>query len=473
MTDVLGQDWLVWAAVLALGVPVVLVALTEVLRALVRRGHAAAKPVRLLRNWVIPVAALLALVVFASNSPSDQVWARVVATVLGFLVILLLLSGMNVALFTNAASESWRSRLPSIFVDITRLLLVIIGVAVLFQWVWGADVGGLVAALGVTSIVLGLALQNAVGGVISGLLLLFEQPFQIGDTLEAGGVQGTVVEVNWRAAHIDTGAGIQVFPNASLAGSAFRNLSRPAGAHHAPLDLKFATADPPHEVIALLLETAVHLPWRAPDEQAAATYVGSGGYSVSLPLVGPADVQRATSLYLSWLWYAARRRGLALDNDRKDPAAEPERRDRALRLVAQTLQVGEHDLDRLSAEATVETYAAGETVLAAGVVPDRLRFVVSGRLHIVVDVEGRRQSLAEVERGDYVGQMALTREPSETTALADGVVTVLAVPLGTLETFMRERPGLATDLGRSIERRRALVASLSETKPNHSEMRGP
>ena len=90
---------------------------------------------------------------------------------------------------------------------------------------WDADVGGLFTALGVGSIVIGLALQNAVGGVISGLLLLFEQPFKIGDWLDTGGVKGRVVEVNWRAVHIDTGNGIQIVPNSTLSGASFTNLS--------------------------------------------------------------------------------------------------------------------------------------------------------------------------------------------------------------------------------------------------------
>lgn len=456
------QDWIGWALAIALGVPVLLVVLTEIIRALTRRGHPAAKPLRLLRNWVIPVAALLALVAFASRSPEDLVWVRVVATVLGFLVILLLLSSFNVALFSNAATDSWRSRLPSIFVDIARLLLVVVGLAILFQWVWGADVGGLVAALGVTSIVIGLALQNAVGGVISGLLLLFEQPFTIGDTLDAAGVQGTVVEVNWRAVHIDTGAGIQVVPNAALAGSAFRNLSRPPGAHHAPLTVTFAQADPPHAVIDLLIDVASSLPWRALQEQPSASYLGGGRYTVSLPLLGPADVERASSLYLSWLWYAARRRGLALDTDRTNPAAEPEQRQQAVRLVAQTLQLREAELETLDSTAATETYASGEVVQAGGVVPDRLLFVVSGRLRVTAEAGGDAITVAEIETGDYVGQSALTREPADSVVTAVGVTTLLAVPLSTVEHLMRARPALASELGRTIERRRALLAAAAE-----------
>lgn len=175
-------------ALLVVGVPLTLIVLTELIGWLDRRQHPAAAPLRLLRNWVIPVASLFALLAFAFESSEDQVWVRFVATVLGFLLILLVLSAFNVALFSNAQSGSWRERIPSIFVEIARLALVLFGVAMLFSWVWNADVGGLIAALGVTSIIIGLALQNAVGGVISGLLLLFEQPFRIGDWLSVAGV---------------------------------------------------------------------------------------------------------------------------------------------------------------------------------------------------------------------------------------------------------------------------------------------
>ena len=167
--NLVGETWMWWAGAFAVGVPVLLVALTEILGHLTRRKNPAAGPVRLVRNWVVPVGALLALLAFAIHSPTDQVWIRVVATIFGFLVILLILSAFNVALFANAKSGSWRERVPTIFVEIVRLLLVVIGLALLFSWVWGADVGGLIAALGVTSIIIGLALQNAVGGVVSGL----------------------------------------------------------------------------------------------------------------------------------------------------------------------------------------------------------------------------------------------------------------------------------------------------------------
>ncbi|MFE1646302.1 mechanosensitive ion channel domain-containing protein [Microbacterium sp. P01] len=456
--DFFAQPWVWWAIGIAVGVPIIIVILTEVLGALTRAGSPVAKPIKLLRNAVIPVAALFALLVFAFQSPADQVWARVVATVLGFLVILLVLSALNVALFAQAKEGTWRERIPTIFVEIARLILVVVGLAILFQWVWDADVGGLIATLGVTSIVIGLALQGAVGGVISGLLLLFEQPFKIGDWLSVAGVEGRVVEVNWRAVHIDTGSGIQIVPNSTLSGASFTNKSQPAGPFYATATLKFTTDDPPHEVIGLLTDVADSLPMLMPGERATAEYTGAGAYNVSLPISGPAAVQQSLSLYLAWLWYAARRRGLALDGDATDPIAEPGRLEAALEVVGPTLHLGDGEREAVLASSRLERYGTGEIVLPTGVVPDEIRFIVHGHARLAVESPDGRIDFATAEPGDYLGQTALTREKTLTTAVAADILTVMVVPLRTIDDLVRARPLLAAEIGQSIELKRKLAA---------------
>jgi len=456
-----GSTW--WLIAFAVGIPLALIILTEVLGWLQQRSSPAVGPVRMLRNWVIPVAGLLVLLTFAIQSPADQVWVRVVATVFGLLLILLVLSGFNVALFANARTGSWRERTPKIFIEIARLVLIIVGLALLFRWVWGADVGGVVAALGVTSIVIGLALQNAVGGVISGLLLLFEQPFQIGDFLTVGGVTGRVVQVNWRAVHLDTGTGIQVIPNSSLATSSFVNLSRPEGPHRVSIDVKFTTDDPPHDVFALLLEVAESLPDRVPDVPTSVSYAGAGAYSVTVALPGPALVGPATSQYRTWLWFAARRRGMALDGDSSDPIAEPGQLERALDVVAPTSHLGDSERELVLSTSRLERYGAGEIVLPSGVLPDEIRFIVSGHASLAVEAAGGRIPFGTAEPGDYIGQTALTRERTLTTAVAADLLTVLIVPLATVDTLVGSRPRLAAEIGSSIELKRKAAAEALAT----------
>ncbi|MEA9986372.1 mechanosensitive ion channel family protein [Subtercola sp. RTI3] len=458
MIAIWNQPWFALAVTIAVGLPVLLVILTEVLAFLVRRGHPAAKPVRLLRNLVLPVGALLGLLSLANHQNVEFTWVRVVATLFGFLVILLLLSSVNVVLFGNPEEGSWRERLPSIFIDLARLGLILVGLALLFSWVWDADIGGLITALGVTSIVIGLALQTAVGSIISGLLLLFEQPFKLGDWLDTGKVVGRVVGVNWRAVHIDTGNGIQIVPNATLAGASFTNLSEAPGSFMATSTVKFSTDDPPHQVIDLMQKVASGLPMRTPGESIEASYAGAATYSISIPVSGPAAEAGASALFLAWLWYAARREGLALDGDTTDPIAEPERLAEALAYVTTVLRLGPGDFSWMTERCRLERYGHGEMVLPARRIPDAFRLVLDGHVQLSVPTLVGPVNVERLERGDVFGLLSLSREVEQTAATAEGTITVMRIPADVVDRLIVEHPALARAMGQSIEARQKSVA---------------
>ena len=117
---------------------------------------------------------------------ADSATMRSVATLFWISVIYAVLLFVNLLLFEQAAAGSWRARAPKLFQDLLRVLLVVIGAAIVLSVVWRRDLGGLVAALGVGSIVLGLALQETLGNLMSGIAMLFERPFSIGDWIEVG-----------------------------------------------------------------------------------------------------------------------------------------------------------------------------------------------------------------------------------------------------------------------------------------------
>ncbi|MDF2992649.1 MAG: hypothetical protein K0S37_3163 [Microbacterium sp.] len=441
-----------WAIAVVVAVPVLLVVLTEVIGILRRRRSPAVKPLVLLRNWVVPFGGLVGLLVFATRSEEDLVWPRVVATIFGFLVILLSLSVLNVAVFATAQRGTWRERIPTMFVEIARLLLVVIGVAFLFSFIWGADVEGVIAALGVTSIVIGLALQNAAGGIVSGLLVLFEQPFRQGDWITTGGTTGRVVEVNWRALHIDTGSGLQIIPNAGLADASFLNLSRPAGPFMAQATATFAPSDPPHAVIAVLREVAEDLPALIPGGEAKVSNAGAGAWQVSIPLDSPVAASDALSTFRSWLWYAARRRGLSLDKVAPDAAADRAELDEVLSGSMRAMHLDDELRDDAAREARVERYGAGEVIQRAGSITHEILRIVEGRVALTAP-DGEILA-GGLERGEWLGTAALGRERMPMTATAVTVVTVLVLPVTLVDRLARLRPALARDLGADAESRR-------------------
>ena len=99
--------------------------------------------------------------------------------------------------------------------------------------VFDMPVGGLLAASGVIAIILGLALQNTLGDVFSGVVLNLAKPYHPGDWIILdGGIQGSVVETDWRATHILTPDNdLAIIPNSIIAKAKLINASQPMRAH--------------------------------------------------------------------------------------------------------------------------------------------------------------------------------------------------------------------------------------------------
>lgn len=460
MFEVWNQSWFWPSVIVIVGLPLVLLVLTEWREALLRRGSPAARIVLLLRNYVAPTAALLVLLSQTHEVDVDANWSRIVATILGFLVILVLINGLNFALFVTARKGTWRERLPSIFVDVVRFLVIVVSIAILFSWVWGADVGGLFTALGIGSIVIGLALQNAVGGVLAGLLLLFEQPFQLGDWLQVDGVRGRVEEVNWRAVHIRTTKGVEVIPNSQLAGSGFTNLSRKASGYTAAEVVRFTPDDPPQAVIDVLVQVAADLPQRLSEAEPEAVPLDDATFEVDIPLAHPGQEFDAVGEFRKRIWYASRRAGLHLDRSWFDAFDTSDNRAAALAEFGALLRCAPEVAASLESRVRMHQFAGGETIQHRGRVPDGVHIIVEGTASMVVPApNGVMVLVTELGRGDFVGLSSLTRQGINASIVAQGLVSCLFVPVAVVDELVDTSPELARDFGQEIDNRRVLVLS--------------
>jgi small-conductance mechanosensitive channel/CRP-like cAMP-binding protein len=458
MSGVLSSSWFYWAVGVSVGLPVTLIVLTEWQHALDRRKSVFTRPVGLLRNFLLPLGALLLLLVKATQVPTSDTPVKVVATVFGFVVMVLLLSGVNATVFQSAPEGTWRKRIPAIFVDVARFVLIGVGLAIILSYIWGAHIGGVLTALGVGSVVIGLTLQHSVGQIISGLLMLFEQPFKLGDWIEMSATRGRVVEVNWRSVHIDTGSGLQITPNSVLAVASFTNLSRPHGSYKIKIPTVFSLDDPVDRVCAMLTRVAGELPQLRPDGAPKTVPLGGLQYRTSIPLRSPADDGDAKATFLRWIWYAARREGLHLD-EAEDDFGTPEVVADALRtVVAPALRLTPEDQQHLAPRATVVRYGADEIVQHLGEVPAQITFIVSGRVRVTAPTEdGSLLPVTTLTEGSFLGQTTLTREPVLATARA--LVEVTAVQIGRehIEEVLQQKPLLLQEFGRLIEERRGHV----------------
>ncbi len=308
----------------------------------------------------------------------------------GFLVLVMVLSGVNATVFRLRPTGSWRRRMPTIFIDVARFAIIAVGLAMIFAYVWGANVGGLFTALGISSIVLGLTLQNSVGQIISGLLLLFEQPFQIGDWVETylgarpvgrGELARHPHQHRQRAGdHPELGAGRSGLrePEPSARRPHHHGERRSSPAPTRPTrSARCSPMSPP--ICRSCTPTAGPSP---PPRR-------STEYTVTIPVRSPADDVAARSTFQRWLWYASRRAGLHLDGI-EDDFSTPARRVEALRKIAPVLRASSTDMEALLPHVAVLRYGADEVMQNSGDVPASMSFVVKGRVRLVVDRQRRR-----------------------------------------------------------------------------------
>jgi small-conductance mechanosensitive channel len=92
---------------------------------------------------------------------------------------------------------------------------------------FGIDVTALITGLGISGIAIALAVQNILGDLLAALSIVFDKPFDVGDTIIVGDVTGTVEHIGLKTTRIRSIGGEQVIlGNADLLKSRLRNMKR-------------------------------------------------------------------------------------------------------------------------------------------------------------------------------------------------------------------------------------------------------
>jgi len=80
----------------------------------------------------------------------------------------------------------------------------------------GVNVSALVASLGLVGFALGIALKDPLSNMVAGFLVLFYQPFKIGQHIKVGAIEGEVIDVNLRYTVLHAKDQETMVPNSTL-----------------------------------------------------------------------------------------------------------------------------------------------------------------------------------------------------------------------------------------------------------------
>ncbi len=480
MTSLLTGGETIWAGVLIVLLPVLIIGAGEVQERLRQRGSLLEKPVATVRNWVLPLAALWILVVLIFNAADDNILARTIAT--AFLIASTAAVLQVLRFFTAQAAE--RSKIPGarsvpqLFMMVPRLIVLLVAGWLLFSSVWNVDLTGLFAALGVTSLVVSLALQDTLSGLASGFTLLGDRPFQPGDWIEVNDIEGRVVDTNWRSSRIqDRNGDLIVIPNSTLAGATLVNFDQPGGLHRVVVSLQVAYSNPPSNAIDMLLAAAraTEGVLEDPPPQVRVVQIDDPlmGYDVQMWIDDYTISPRVKSDFGALVWYQSHRMEVPLPSpafdlyhhdpiqEAADAALTVEQLGKRIRRASIFSELSERDITELAEAAVPERFRRRETILPAGVVSREIYVLWSGRARI--EVPSDPSTHIDISNGDVFGVVSRSRNKGASQAVvAVSDCEVVRIDADMAGAVASRNPSLADGLNQLLASRDRRLNPISD-----------
>ncbi|MDX0953042.1 mechanosensitive ion channel [Sinorhizobium medicae] len=355
---------------------------------------------------------------------------------------------------------------------IQDLLVAIVYLGVLLSmmaFVFGVPIGTLVATSGVLAIILGLALQNTLGDVFSGIALTLGRPYIIGDWILLGdGTEGRVVASNWRSTYLLTAGHNQVvLPNSVLAKQSVTNVSKPDETHGVMMPLRVVPSIAPDAVAAVLRDAIENCNSIVHDPPPAVCLVAIDRTAISVELyfrvTSPSQRSVARNEVIDMVYRHCMVHGVefAMPTGTQIVSSSVESKGTISRAreIVETVSVfaalSSDERDTLADFGVARVIPAGETIVAECSIPQTLKIAAGGILMLSQGGE----DLLRLAPGDCLGVRGFflgNPEAHQARALTRAVV--LEIDKSAIASLIAKRPGLTDDLVAWIRSRNAAAA---------------
>lgn len=329
------------------------------------------------------------------------------------------------------------------------------------------DIGALMTTSAILSVVVGLALQESLSNIFSGLMLTIDRPFKPGDWIEIDGKEGKVLDSNWRSTRVLTRDDDIIYvPNSTLAKGNIVNLTDPTPEHLCRKKLGVEYGAPPNKVRNVLISVMSHVDGvikePAPDVHILEYEDSAIIYELRFWITDFDRRVKIESEIMRSIWYHLKREGITIPFPIRDvylkkekPAHHPDDVIQLLRRVDILQPLKEEEVSMLAEDLSHHLFGRGEAICKQGD-PGSTFYIVKSGL-IAVKVKGKEGIEVEVARlgpGNYFGEMSLLTgdaRSSTCTALEDS--ELLCLDRDTFGVLLSENPPVAQSMSEILASR--------------------
>ncbi len=149
----------------------------------------------------------------------------------------------------------------------------------------GIDLSSIALVAGALSLGIGFGLQNIVSNFVSGLILLAERPFKVGDLVVTGTTEGFVRRISVRATEIETFQHQSIIvPNSELINASVGNWTHRNNMGRTEIPVGVSYESNPRQVMDILLEIAKSHPKVLSEPEPTVAFLSFGAFSLDFEL---------------------------------------------------------------------------------------------------------------------------------------------------------------------------------------------
>ena len=410
--------------------------------------------------------------------PDENLWLFGSLRAISMLLLAFVLVRLAVSLGFWAIRHFRQKPTTKIMKDLLNWSLLLLAVFPILQSQFNLNVASLLAPSAILSVVLGLALQDTLGNLFSGLALRAEQPFEVGDVVDLGSYSGQkdhigqVVQIGWRSIRIQTFRNeILTLPNAAISKGIVKNLSQKGLNIGVETEFLISYETPPNKVRAEVMEAIDEIPSivKEPNSFCRVKSFDDSAirYLVRVFTTGIDRYMLVRDELLTRLWYRFERNGIEFGIPRRiihsgttAPKEEPPLPSQSLLEDVDLLaSFSSQERAKLAKSARERRFGSGEEIISAGEEGHTFYLVASGR----VSVRMRNGvEVAKLSRGQYFGEMSLlTGEPRTATVVADEDSVLLEFGRECFVEHFANNPHLTESLSKLLASRRTVLAKAS------------